>query len=311
MLFRSVLCLLPSAFCLLPSAPTVLAVTIRTAIQSHEAFLASKGVESPRLQVELLLAHLLKLPRLQLYLDLDREVPQRELGQLEELVQRRAERVPLQHLIGSVSFNGLELEVNGDVLIPRPETEILAQLAVQRLSDQKKPAPVALDFGCGSGCLAIALAVGVPGAMVHAIDCSEAALAVARRNAQRHGVAERIRFHLGDGFAALPETTQPFDLLVSNPPYISTSEIATLDPEVRDHDPRLALDGGADGLDFYRRLAAEAPAFLLPGAPGLLEFGDAQEDDLRRLFSGSDWVFEAIENDLSGRPRIVIARRAT
>ena len=286
-------------------------MTIRAAIQSHEAFLASKGVESPRLQVELLLAHLLNLPRLRLYLDLDRELSKGELGQIEALVQRRAERVPLQHLVGTVSFNGLELEVNGDVLIPRPETEILAQLAVQHLSSVKKSAPVALDFGSGSGCLAIALAVGVPGAMVHAIDCSEAAIAVARRNAQRHGVADRIQFHLGDGFAALPKTTQPFDLLVSNPPYISTGEIATLDPEVRDHDPLLALDGGADGLDFYRRLAAEAPGFLQPGAPVLLEFGDGQEDDLCRLFSGSGWVFEAIENDLSGRPRIVIARRAT
>lgn len=286
-------------------------MTIRTAIQSHEAFLASKGVESPRLQVELLLAHLLNLPRLKLYLDMDREVPQGELLRLEALVQSRAERVPLQHLVGSVSFNGLELEVNGDVLIPRPETEILSQLAVQRLSSLKKSAPVALDFGSGSGCLAISLAAGVPGAMVHAIDCSDAAIAVASRNAQRHGVADRIQFHLGDGFAALPGMTQRFDLLVSNPPYISTSEIATLDPEVRDHDPHLALDGGTDGLDFYRRLAAEAPTFLQPGAPVLLEFGDGQEDDLRRLFSGSGWVFETIESDLSGRPRIVIARCAT
>jgi release factor glutamine methyltransferase len=227
------------------------------------------------------------------------------------LVKRRSERVPLQHLVGSVSFNGLELDVNGDVLIPRPETEILSQLAVRRLSSLKKPAPIALDFGSGSGCLAISLAVGVPGAMVHAIDCSDAAIAVARRNAQRHGVADLIQFHLGDGFAALPRMTQPFDLLVSNPPYISTGEIETLDPEVRDHDPRLALDGGVDGLDFYRRLAAEAPAFLQPGAPVLLEFGDGQEDDLRRLFSAPGWVFETIENDLSGRPRIVIARRAT
>ena len=290
---------------------TVLAVTIRTAIQSQEAFLASKGVESSRLQVELLLAHLLKIPRLKLYLDLDRELSPTELSQLETLIHRRAERVPLQHLVGSVSFNGLELEVNGDVLIPRPETEILSQLAVQRLSSLKKPAPVAVDFGSGSGCLTISLAVGVPGAQVHAIDCSEAAIAVARRNAQRHGVADRIQFHLGDGFAALPETTQPFDLLVSNPPYISSSEIATLDPEVRDHDPRLALDGGADGLDFYRRLAAEAPRFLQPGAPVLLEFGDGQEDELRRLFHSPAWAFEAIENDLSGRPRIVIARCAT
>ena len=286
-------------------------MTIRTAIHSHEAFLAGKGVESPRLQVELLLAHLLRLPRLKLYLDLDREVSQAESSQLEALVQRRAERVPLQHLLGSVSFNGLELEVNGDVLIPRPETEILSQLAVQRLSTVKKSAPVALDFGSGSGCLGIALAVGVPDAMVHAIDCSEAAIAVARRNAQRHGVAERIRFHHGDGFAALPHATEPFDLLVSNPPYIPTGEIATLDPEVRDYDPRLALDGGADGSDFYRRLAVEAPHFLQPGAPVLLEFGDGQEDELRRLFSESGWVFEAIENDLSDRPRIIIARRAT
>lgn len=286
-------------------------MTIRAAIALHEAFLAGKAVESPRLQVELLLAHLLKLPRLKLYLDLDRELPPTESDQLEALIQRRAERVPLQHLVGSVSFNGLELEVNGDVLIPRPETEILAQLAVQHLSALKKSAPVALDFGTGSGCLAIALAKGVLGAMIHAIDRSESAIAVARRNAQRHGVVDQIQFHRGDGFAALPEVSPPFDLLVSNPPYIPTGEITTLEPEVRDYDPPLALDGGADGLEFYRHLAAEAPAFLQPGAPVLLEFGDGQEDDLRRIFTGPAWVFESIENDLSGRPRIIIARRAT
>jgi release factor glutamine methyltransferase len=165
-----------------------------------------------------------------------------------------------------------------------------------------------LDFGTGSGCLAIQLAVKHPGARVHALDISEAALRVARENATRHQVADRIYFHPGDGFAALPADAR-FDLIVSNPPYIPGPEIETLQPEVRDHDPRLALDGGRDGLDFFRRLAREAPA-RLPARGGLLaEFGDGQDAALRDLFAPPGWTLSAMEKDDTGRARILIARR--
>src|SRR5262249_34624698 len=159
------------------------------------------------------------------------------------------------------SFCGLEIAVNRNVLIPRPETELLAQRAATLL--QPLPAPRVLDLGTGSGCLAIALAVNCPAADIVATDISEEALQVARANAARHGVGAQIQFHRGDGFAAVPGHLR-FDLIVSNPPYVASAEIAALEPEVRDHDPRLALDGGADGLEFYRRLAVEAPASLKP-----------------------------------------------
>jgi len=281
-------------------------------IQRSSEFLARKGVESPRLQIELMLAHVLEIPRLKLYLDFNRTLGDRELDALRGLVARRAAREPLQHILGSTSFCGLEMTVNREVLVPRPETELLAERAWQFLQDRaeggKKPVQV-LDFGTGSGCLAITMAVKVATAQVHAIDVSEPALRVARQNAVLHQVGDRIRFQAGDGFAALPEGVQ-FDLQVSNPPYIPTAELETLEPEVRDHDPRAALDGGSDGLDLYRRLAREAPAFLAQGGRIMLEFGDGQEQSLREIFSAEAWIIDAVEEDYSKRPRILIAHRA-
>jgi release factor glutamine methyltransferase len=282
-------------------------VTVLAAIQRSVDFLAKKGVDSPRLQAELLLAHVLGVPRLRLYLDFERVLAAGEQDRLRELVRRRGLREPLQHILGSTSFCGLEMTVNGSVLIPRPETELLAEQAWQFLSTLNSQPSTSLDFGTGSGCLAIALAVKCPAARVTALDVSPEALAVARQNAARHQVESRIQFLAGDGFAALPPELR-FDLMVSNPPYIPAGEIAGLEPEVRDHDPRLALDGGADGLDFYRRLAREAGAWLKPGARLMLEFGDGQAPALEKLFAEQMWIVEAVKADYSGRPRILTAR---
>ena len=199
-------------------------MTVREVIQRSTEFLQRHGVDSPRLQAELLLAHLLKLPRLQLYLNHDRALAEPELNALRSLVQRRSKREPLQHLVGSTSFGGLEISVSPHALIPRPETETLAELAAAALA--KNTTPIALDFGTGTGCLAIALATHCKTAQVHALDISEAALALARANAQRHGLTERISFHHGDGFGALAAGLR-FDLIVSNPPYIPTDWIST------------------------------------------------------------------------------------
>lgn len=283
-------------------------MTIREVIQRSTEFLQRHGVDSPRLQAELLLAHLLKLPRLQLYLNHDRLLTEPETATLRALVQRRARREPLQHLVGSTSFCGIELTVSPAALIPRPETETLAELAVAALAKCNSPAPVVLDFGTGTGCLAIAVAAQCKTAQVHALDLSEAALLLARKNAERHGLSERVAFHLGDGFRALP-TELRFDLLVSNPPYIPTAEIATLQPEVRDFDPRAALDGGADGLDFYRLLAREAPSWLKGGGGLFAEFGDGQEAALPSLFNDAGWRAVSIHNDLTGRARVLEAWR--
>lgn len=285
-------------------------MTVLEVIQYSAGFLAKKGIDSPRLQVELLLAHQLQLPRLGLYLNFERALTPTELDQFRELIKRRAQHEPLQHLTGSTCFCGLELAVNRDALIPRPETELLAELGWQFLNALTPAAastPQALDFGTGSGCLAIALAVKSPAAQVHAIDISGEALALARQNAARHGVGDRVRFFTSDGFAALPEKTR-FDLIISNPPYIPSAEIPCLQPEVRDHDPRLALDGGPDGLDFYRRLAREAAPYLKPVGRIALEFGDGQADSLRQIFSQQNWIVEAVKPDYNQRLRILVAR---
>ena len=286
-------------------------MTVLEVIQRSTEFLARKGVEAPRLQVELLLAHTLKLPRLRLYLDFERRLTEPELDSVRQGVKRRANREPLQHIVGSTSFCGLEMKVNTKVLVPRPETEGLAEGAWGFLG--QAPAiegPVtALDFGTGSGCLAIALAVHVPSAQIWALDASADALLVACENAEVNRVAERIRFVEGTGLEALPPEIR-FDLVVSNPPYIPTAEIEHLMPEVRDYDPRLALDGGADGLSVFRHLAAGASRYLRSAGQIMCEFGDGQADALRELFGSEGWAEIAVRPDLSGRPRILVARLA-
>ena len=282
-------------------------MTVLEIIQRSAQFLAKRGVDSPRLQIELLLAHVLQMPRLKLYLNFDRRLTTNELDRIRNLVKRRGQREPLQHILGSTSFRGLEIAVNPNVLIPRPETELLAERAWPFLNSRAAGgAPSALDFGTGSGCLAIALAFKCPVAKICALDISPAALAVARENAVRHSVFERIQFFQGDGFSVLPANSC-FDLIAANPPYIPSAAIDTLQPEVRDYDPRVALDGGEDGMDFFRRLAAEGAAHLNRGGRMMLEFGDDQGDALRKLFTSHNWIVEAIESDYTARARILIA----
>lgn len=278
-------------------------------IQRSTDFLARRGVESPRLQTELLLAHVLRVPRLQLYLSFQRKLTEAELEVARELVRRRGGREPLQQLVGSTCFCGLELAVDRRVMAPRPETELLAEKGWQFLQARAAGGsvpPAALDFGTGSGCLAIALAVNCPAARLVAVDVSADAISVARTNAARHGLGQRIQFLEGDGFAAVPKDAR-FDLIVSNPPYIPSDEISGLEPEVRDFDPRLALDGGPDGLAFYRRLAGEGGAFLRAGGRLMAEFGDGQAEQAAGVFSAHNWIVERIEPDYAGRARCLVA----
>jgi len=303
-------------------------VTVLEAIRKSTEFLAKKAVESPRLQTELLLAHLLQLPRMKLYLNFDRVLTPAETDALRELVRRRGLREPLQHIVGSTSFCGLAMAVGRQALIPRPETELLAESGWQFLQQLQPPpdgappaagTPAVLDFGTGTGCIAITLATQCRAARIVALDVSGEALALARQNAATHGVAGQIDFLQGGGFAPLaagagaPAPTDPlrtFDLIISNPPYIPAAEIATLEPEVRDYDPRLALDGGSDGLDFYRVLAAQAKPFLKAGGKIMLEFGDGQADAIKKIFADEKWIVEGVKEDYSQRARILIARAA-
>jgi release factor glutamine methyltransferase len=283
-------------------------VTVLEVIQRSTDFLAKKGVESPRLQVELLLAHALGLPRLQLYLNFERTLTEREMGLVRDAIQRRGRREPLQHIIGGVSFCGFEIKVNRDVLVPRPETERLAEHAGSWLSRLEAPAPLALDFGTGSGCLAVVLAANCPRARIHALDISPEAVAVARENAAVNRLAGRITFHTSDGFSGLGPGLS-FDLIVANPPYIPRAEIDSLAPEVRDYDPRRALDGGRDGLDFYERLGAEAGARLRPGGRLMVEFGDGQAAGVGKVLEAHNWIVERVAADYTGRARLLAAAR--
>jgi release factor glutamine methyltransferase len=285
-------------------------VTVLEVISKSSDFLAKKGVDSPRLQTELLLAHVLQLPRMKLYLNFERKLTEPELDSLRKLVQRRGQREPLQHLVGSASFCGLEMAVNRHVLIPRPETELLAEAGWQFLSTLNSQPSTVLDFGTGSGCIAIALAAKCPTTRVVALDLSAEALSIAKQNAATNSVAERIEFRHGDGFAAL-QPGERFNLIVSNPPYIASAEIETLQPEVRDHDPRGALDGGADGLDFYHRLATEAPTFLKPHGKLMLEFGEGQADAISAILTAQNWRVEAVHPDYTQRLRFLIASPAS
>ena len=284
-------------------------MTVLEAIQKSSDFLGKKNVESARLNAELLLAHLLKMPRMKLYLNFERALSQNETDALRELVRRRGQREPLQHITGATSFCGIEIAVNKNALVPRPETELLAEAGWNFLSALNSQNATALDFGTGTGCIALALAAKCPGAKIFALDASTDALILARQNAATNQVSERIEFFHGDGFAVLPKTR--FDLIVSNPPYIPSAEIETLQPEVRDFDPRAALDGGADGLDFYRMFATQAKSLLKPDGKIMLEFGDGQADGIRQIFEIEKWIVEAVKEDYSQRARILIAKIST
>jgi release factor glutamine methyltransferase len=285
-------------------------MTIGEAILAGEKQLVAAGIDSGRLETEMMLAQLREEPRLNLWLQRGDVLTEGQREKLQDWLARRSTREPIQHILGWAPFLDFELHVTRDVLVPRPETEVLAQLAIQRLAGAA--APRVLDWGTGSGCLALAIAQAVPSAEVHALDVSPDALRIARANAIAYRLADRIRFHPGDGFAALDsefrDPQNAFDLIVTNPPYIPAAEVETLDPEVRLHDPRLALVGGDDGLECYRRLAAEALGWLKPGGWLLAEFGDGQAPALTELFGKAGWLIEAVEKDLSGRDRILIVR---
>jgi release factor glutamine methyltransferase len=265
-------------------------------------FLAGKGVENARLEAEWLLCAATGLDRVGLYLNFEKPLSDEELASYRAMVTRRGRREPLQHILGSQEFCGLEFEVTPDVLIPRHDTEVLVHEALTSMPG----ATTVLDVGTGSGCIAISLAKKLPAAAVTAIDISATALTVARRNAEINGVA--IEFLLGS--LCEPVAGRYFDLIVSNPPYIPSHDIDVLDPEVRDFDPRVALDGGVDGLDIYRTLIPSACSCLNPGGWLLVEIGTGQVQDVKNMFGlVKDYGEVVTAQDQSGIERVVGAQR--
>ena len=278
--------------------------TIGRLLQWTEQFFSEKGIESPRLDAEVLLAHLLSRERIHLYVHFDEPLEAAELSEFRELVKQRARRVPVAYLTGRREFMGLSFHVGSGVLIPRPDTEILVQTAIEELRTAPGATKFA-DLGTGSGAIALSVLHYVPDASSDATDISAEALAIAEKNAADLGLSERINLHEGD--LLKPLAGQKYHAILSNPPYIPDADIPGLQPEVREHEPRIALAGGADGLDFYRRIAAGAKDFLLEGGFLAVEIGIHQADEVRRIVEENGLARAEIRRDLAGIDRVVIA----
>jgi len=268
---------------------------------------ADRGIDAARLEAQVLLAHALRCSRVQLYTGFDKPLGDAELTAIRELIKRRLAGEPIAYLVGDQEFWSLPFTVDRNVLIPRHDTETLIELVTSSVADRSAPLR-GLDLGTGTGAIAITLARELRASRWIAIDLSPEAAAIARANAARHGVADRVEVRTGDLFDPIA-SDPPFDLIVSNPPYIPTSHITTLSPEVR-AEPRLALDGGADGLDLLRRIATLAPPHLAPGGLLAVEHGFDQAPAVRALLDATS-AFTPAETraDLAGHPRATFARR--
>jgi release factor glutamine methyltransferase len=267
--------------------------------------LKEAGIEMPRLEAELLMAHVCGVSRLEILRGMDRELTPEEIEHLEELLSQRARRVPLAYLLGSKEFYGLSFLVTPNTLIPRPETELLVDFAIETF--QNHPQPRIVDVGTGSGCIAVAVATHLPQARILAIDISAEALRVAKRNAKRHHVEGQILFvksHLLECLAA-----QRADLILANPPYIPTHEIESLPPEVRDYEPRIALEAGAEGLAFHQTLIQEAPRVLVPGGWLGLEVALGQAAVVAEKMRACGLGEVSCRRDLAKVERMVVGRK--
>jgi release factor glutamine methyltransferase len=314
--------------------------TVLEIIDWSRNYLAEKGFENARLETELLLGHALSLPRIELYLNFERRMSESELARYKALLKRRLAGEPVQYVTGTAAFMFSEFEVNPAVLIPRPETEAVTEVALKMIGEiaagagargaagqatrppDAEPAPAeegsppevgvrVADVGTGSGVIAVTIAQKRPTATVYATDSSSEALEVARRNAERAGVGERVTFLEGPLFEPLREAGLEgrLSMIVSNPPYIPSGEIDGLEIEVRDFEPRTALDGGPDGLDYLRKIAEDGPAFLGPRGAIVLEVGDGQAKAVGEMLEES-LTGVAVLRDYAGRDRIVAGRKA-
>jgi len=283
--------------------------TIQKLLNWTTEYLTNKGVDSPRLSAELLLSHALGIKRIELYTQFDKQVPQQQLDKLHEMVKRAGLHEPVAYLTGKTEFYSLELDITADCLIPRPETELLVQRAIEFLRTRSGIQYVC-DLCTGSGCIAAAIAKNFPDARVTATDISAAALEVAARNVEKHRLKEHIQLLCGDLFEPVIQQldVNQFDLIVCNPPYVSAAEYEILDKNVKEYEPESALLAGADGLDVYRRIIKKVDEFLKPGAALMLEIGYAQGPAVRELLEQTGAFVEIkIEKDPQDNDRVVTA----
>ena len=277
-------------------------MTVLEVLQSTTAYFQKRAIESPRLNAEHLLAHSLGKKRIELYLEFERALSETELAPLRELVRRRAQREPLQHLLGTVEFCGQTFVSDKRALIPRPETEELVELVIAE-TGERKPERI-LDLGTGSGVIALSLAMAFSSALIYASDISEDALALARENAQRLGLADRVRFEKRD---LLSEMSERFDLIVANLPYVPTTDRDSLSPEVN-RDPELAVFGGERGDEIVRRLIQAAPPHLASGGLLALEIGIDQAEGLVAFLREQNYHDISARQDYAGVTRFLLAR---
>jgi len=283
--------------------------TIQRLLTWVTEYLTQKGVDAPRLSAELLLSHVLGLKRIELYTQYNKVVAQEHLDRLRDLVKRAGEHEPVAYLVGRTEFYSIEFEVTADCLIPRPETELLVQRSIESLRRRTGPQQVC-DLCTGCGIVAVAIAKNVPDAQVLATDISETALAVAARNVEKHKLQDRIELRHGDLFEPLVPQLDLFDLIACNPPYVSAPEYDVLDRNVKEYEPRLALYGGPDGLDAYRRIGENVGPFLKPDGVLLLEIGYQQGPAVRELLERTGVFAQSrIDKDLQGHDRVVTAVR--
>jgi len=286
--------------------------TVLGILNSSKDYLSAKGFENARLESEILLAHALSRTRIELYLEHDRQMSEGEIARFKALLKRRLAGEPVQYVTGSAAFMFGDFRVDRSVLIPRPETEALVESALAVLRDRAacdRPLTLA-DVGTGSGVIAVTLASKLPGATVYASDIDESIVDVARGNAERAGVADRIRFLIGSLFEPYGEEglEGTLDAVVSNPPYVPSGDLGALPREVRDFEPTAALDGGEDGLDYLRAIAHDGPRFLAPGGILAVEIGERQAEAVAGLMGES---LEGVEvrRDYAGRERIVLGTK--
>lgn len=280
--------------------------TVLNLITETESYLKKKGIPSARLDAEILLAKVLKVERLQLYLQFDRPIQKNELDAYRSLIVRRAQSEPIAYLKGEKEFWSRKFLVGPGVLIPRPETELLVEHVIKFFSSfPKKPTSI-LDMGCGSGILAITLALEFPESTVVAVDISEEALYYARLNAEAHGAGDRIRFIKTDFFHDITVWKQNYDLVVSNPPYIPSNQIQNLMPDVKNFEPVFALDGGEDGLTFYKYFVSILPQITKEHSLVALEVDGGIGEKVCEMFY-SQWKVELVK-DYGGQKRVVLAK---
>ena len=286
--------------------------TIQKLLNWIAEYFTEKGIDSPRLSAELLLSYVLQMKRIELYTQFDKPVAKEQLDRLHDLVKRAGQHEPIAYLTGKNEFYSLELNITADCLIPRPETELLVERAVEFLRTRNSRQFVC-DLCTGSGCIAIAIAKNFPDADIIATDISDAALNVAAQNIEKHQLKERVKLLCGDLFDPIVPQLEvgKFDLIVCNPPYVSAAEFEKLGENVKDYEPKSALLAGADGLDIYRRIIDKVDQFLKPDTALMLEIGYSQGQTVRELLEQAGCFGEiTIEKDLHDNDRIAIAVKA-